>query len=411
MRDKCVALIEWHWEGHHPTFFALDILALEELGVHILAVSPRPEEAFQTVAQLRQERGLPPSRIGQTTYLSCTSQRMRFGRLSFLPVTRIDWTLRHFRGLERQIKAWQVESGRQVDLLFYACIYDREFKWFGIAQPFLNLPWSGLYLQALSPRRPNDAASAPGQSTDMQKILSSSRCQAVVVLNEAAASSLSAATNKPVVVFPDLTDERLPANTDANSLEVRLRQFANGRPVVGLFGHLRKSKGVLPLARASQHPRLKNVCFAFGGELAPLAFSPEETKILSDVLTQGENTWSHLSRIPDEEQLNALMSACDILYAGYLNFPYSSNILAKAAFLRKPVIVNDGFLIADRVRRFRMGEVVPPNDPDQLVETLAQITRDPKAWMEKNEPRWPDYRREHSFARLKEAFCELLEKI
>ena len=184
-----------------------------------------------------------------------------------------------------------------------------------------------------------------------------------------------------------------------------------GRPLIGLFGYLLRSKGVYPFALLSRHPKMSGTCFAFAGEIAWNSFALDEAETIREILTTGSNTWNHLMRIPKEEQLNSLISSCDVLYAAYLDFSSSSNILAKVALFRKPVIVSEGHLMAERVRRFRMGEVVPQGDVEAQAEAVSKIIRDPRAWTEKSQPRWEDYAREHSFSRLKESFAELLLNI
>jgi glycosyltransferase involved in cell wall biosynthesis len=410
MTEKHIALAEWHWIGHNPTYFAHFVVALEELGADVLAICPAPEEARQTVAKLRGERGLGPSRDGQTTYRQMVIQARRFQGIRPARIGAIDWTLRHFRSIERVAKEWQAESGKRLDLLFYACIYDWDFDWFQLAQPFLSLPWSGLYLHSTSLRLPGLANAHTGRVPSPAKTFHGPLCRGAAVLDEGIASQLAAITGKPVVIFPDLTDERFPTEPSGRMLEVRLRAFAAGRPVIGLFGYLVRSKGLLPLAQASRHPRMADRCFAFGGEVWWPNFSREEHRTMADVLAKGANTWNHLVRI-EEEQLNPLLSACDVLYAAYLDFPNSSNMLTKAALLKKPVIVSDGHLMAERVRRFRMGEVIPQGDVDALAEAIAKITGDLGAWVAENQPRWPDYLREHSFERLKESFREVLAKV
>jgi hypothetical protein len=109
--------------------------------------------------------------------------------------------------------------------------------------------------------------------------------------------------------------------------------------------------------------------------------------------------------------MNSVMSACDIVHAAYLDFPHSSNIMTKAALVGRPLIVSEGYLMAERVRRFRMGEVVPQGDAGALAGAITRITRDPGAWMAANRPLWADYLREHSFERLQDVFGGLLEKL
>jgi glycosyltransferase involved in cell wall biosynthesis len=412
IKAQTVALVDWNWAGHHPMQFANFTMALEELGADVLGLCPNPEEARNNTDALRRWRGLDETGQGQTAYRKVLRPAVRFHR--FRPsriwdrIGAIDWTIRHFRGVESAVNQWQAESGKRVDSLFYACIYDWDFQWFQFAQPFLRLPWSGLYLHAQSFRMPGQPNPQTGRLPCPEKIFRGRGCKGLAIFDKAIASRVSATTGKPVLVFPDLTDDRLPTDPRDQVLANSLKRFSDGRPVVGLFGYLKPSKGLLPLLQASTDPRLEHVCFAIAGEMHWAAFSQQNTQTICDILGSGFNTWSHLMRVPREEQLNALLSACDILCAVYCDFPHSSGIVTKAAAFEKPLVVSDGYLMAEQVRAFGMGEVVPQGNVDAIVSAILKITIGPKAWVEQNQPRWSDYMREHSFDRLKEAFHELL---
>jgi hypothetical protein len=391
-------------------YFANFALALEEVGASVLAICPSPDEGRSNVERLREQRGLSRPGTAQTVYRKLVLPALRLSRLFRGRLRTMAAAIHHFRVVEHTLKKWQAESGKRVDLVFYACIYDWDFQWFHWAQPFLSLPWSGLYLHALSFRMPGKLNPKTNRLPCPERIFRGSQCKGLAILDEGIASQVADVTGKPVVVLPDLPDERLPAQAVEGSLGHRLSCCAGGSTIVGLFGYLQPSKGLIPLLQASQHPSLSNVCFAFGGETCWPLFSSHESRTICNVLTRSANTWNHLMRIPEEEQLNSALSVCDVLYAAYLDFPHSSGIVAKAAAFKKPLIVSDGYLMAERVRRFRMGEVVPEGNVEAIVNAIAKLTTNPAVWVAENQPRWSEYMIEHSFARLKDSFRELLAK-
>jgi glycosyltransferase involved in cell wall biosynthesis len=98
-----------------------------------------------------------------------------------------------------------------------------------------------------------------------------------------------------------------------------------------------------------------------------------------------------------------------VVFAAYRNFPNSSNVLTKAAIFERPVLVSDGYLMAERVREFQLGEVVPEGDVEAIVQTLERMLA-PGYYAElRQRARWADYREAHSTARLKKAMADLLE--
>jgi glycosyltransferase involved in cell wall biosynthesis len=407
---KCIALVEWNWVGHHPTYFNHFILAMEELGVEVLALCPDPCQAEELANNTRREADAAIPHRGRTHFKKLNIATPRFGRLRPRRIAAIDWTIRHFTGIEGQINEWTKDSGIKVDAIVYACIYDREFEWLRWARPFLRIPWMGLYLNAMAYRMPGRFLPGTKKLPRPEKIFHGRLCQSVGTFDEGIAERFSNAVGKPVVALPDFADERPATNAEERILSERLRDFAAGRPVVGLFGYLQESKGLLTFLEAAQLPGASDICFAMAGDMLwPL----QEDKVRQIRLAVAEcpNLWTHLERIPTEPCLNHLMSVCGVLSAAYIDFPHSSGIQAKAATLGKPLIVSDGYLMAERTRRFNLGEIVPQGNAKALLEAILQITSDPAAWINNNNPLWTDYGREHSFDRFRSGIKELLAPI
>jgi hypothetical protein len=239
------------------------------------------------------------------------------------------------------------------------------------------------------------------------KIFRHHLCRGFGILDEQLVGRLARSTGKPVFVVPDLTDER-PATSSADRvLGAQLKRFAAGRPIVGLLGHLKKSKGLLTFLEAAQLPGAANVCFALAGEVIWDSVAPQADQI-KRLLANSPNIWSHLARIPNEPCFNDLLAAGDVVFAAYWDFPHSSGMVTKAAVFHKPLIVSDGHLMAERVRRYHLGEVIPQRDARALLEALLNITRDPAAWVAAAQPQWPDFCRVHSFEQLKVSLHQLL---
>jgi glycosyltransferase involved in cell wall biosynthesis len=317
-------------------------------------------------------------------------------------------TIKRFRSLDRFVRRWQARTGTPDCQIFYSCMYEWDFDYFKYAKPFLALPWSGLYIRPTTVRNGTAVLSERRVTPQVDRISHDERLKALAILDEGIRAAFSERVRRPVVVFPDFTDERLPASREQAQLADRLRRFAGNRPVIGMFGHLQRSKGLTTLCAAARNPQLAELCFAIVGEIDWLDFTPEERHRLQESLAESPNVWTHLARVPDEPQLNALMSECTLLFASYINFPHSSNILTKAAVLQKPIVVSDGLLMAERVRQFRLGEIVPQDDPDAASAAILSIVQNVERWTERHQPAWDSYRRQHSFQALKSAFSEMI---
>lgn len=401
---KTIAVVEWNWTGHHPAYFNNFVLALEELGFDVLAICP---DLTELAGNIRSNPGTDMACHGKTQYkqIAISSATFRLNRSG--GIHTIYWTVRFFRSIEQQVREWTRESGRTVAGIFYCCMYDWEFAWAHLAQPFLTIPWTGLYLQARTYRMPNTVNPVTRKVPRPEIMFGGRLCKGIAILDEGICKEVSHSTGKPVVALPDVTDERLVVNSEGKRLGEQLESFAAGRPVVGLFGHLGSSKGVRTFLAGAKIADPSKVCFALGGEKG---WSGEEDREVKRLLDESPNVWCHLNRISDAH-LNHLMSKCQVVYAAYLDFPHSSNIMTKAALLEKPLVVSDGYLMAERTRRFNLGEIIPQGNCEAFLGAIEKITKDLDAWTARNKPRWADYRCEHSFARLKISLKELFDHV
>jgi hypothetical protein len=403
----CIALVEWTWKGHHPIYFNQFILALEELGYDVLAVCPDPKVAEAAADATRQISNATISNRGRSQFVKFQNPALGFNRLRAARINAIELNIRRHISVEHQVRKWTKKSGRKVDAIFYACMYDWDFECTHLAQPFLRIPWTGLYLHAMSYRMPGRPHPLTGRVPCPKKMFSGRLCKGIAILDEGIAERVSISIGKPVVVFPDLSDERLATSVRERVLGERLKRFADGRPIVGLFGHLHGSKGILTFLETAQMPAASEICFALGGEMAWNNDEGANSQI-QVALAECPNLWSHLARIPDGPCLNGVMTACDVIFAAYWDFPHSSNIMTKAAVLKKVLIVSDGYLMAERLRRFNLGEIIPQANAGALLDAILKITQDPEGWVANNKPQWESYCHEHSFERLKVGLRGLL---
>jgi glycosyltransferase involved in cell wall biosynthesis len=110
-----------------------------------------------------------------------------------------------------------------------------------------------------------------------------------------------------------------------------------------------------------------------------------------------------------EESLNAVVASSDVVFAAYRNFPNSSNIMTKSAVFERPIVVSDGFLMAERVRHYCLGEVVPEGDIEALACALDKMLQPGYAEQLRSGARWADYKKDHSAASLEQVMKKLIQ--
>ena len=213
-------------------------------------------------------------------------------------------------------------------------------------------------------------------------------------------------SGRPVVVFPDLTAEE--TGGEPAPLATKIRRFASGAPIVTALGNLQHTKGVTTLARLALDPASSDLCFAFVGQVEWTTFKPEDRVLISSLMDRCPNAYTHFAHIPDEPSFNGVIQASDVIFAAYLDFPNSSGILTKAAVFRKPIIVSDGYLMAERTRNYRLGEIVPEGDVEATGRAIREITKGPDDWLARRRPMWREYHEKHCYNSLKASFSNLL---
>lgn len=404
--EHAIALVDWTWTGHHPSYFTFFTKALLRQGWHVVALCPEPDDAVRLLSEQATSDGMADweKRVSHFP-LQRTRFRLsnRTGSLVGM-ASRADWAWRAFVGLEKIIRSLSRQKELMIQGVFYACIYNHDFRDVSWVDRFLKYPWLGVYIHAQSIRIPPPALGHSMHFPLPEKMFTGRQCRAIGILDEGIVEELSDRIGKPVVVLPDITDPTLGEECTESEIEASLRKFAGTRKIVGVFGHLNRSKGILSLLKVAELPELQNTCFAFVGELGEKTYMEEEILKIRTAFKESPHIWTHPKRIPTEQELNRLIQSCDIVAACYTDFPHSSNILTKAAFLKKPVIVNDGYLMAERVREHSLGEVVEQGDIKALRDAILLLTKESK-----DRPfHWREYASIHSVEQFQRSIESLL---
>jgi glycosyltransferase involved in cell wall biosynthesis len=270
-------------------------------------------------------------------------------------------------------------------------------------------PWAGLYLQPFTFRiRQSRRWLLLGKVFPRYGPVYARKCRAILTFDEYIAPAMAAATNKPVLALPDVCDASAP-DQDCKLAKL-IKEKSGGKLVCGLIGVLSKRKGVMTLIEAAK-ALPPGWFFVFAGGFSETEFSTTELSSIKEFArSEPVNCICWFNFLPNEAFFNAVVSACDVLYANYPRFPYSSGIVSKAALFKKPVIVSDRFLLSERVAHFKLGWLLPEENVSALVDLLAHSDR--QAVMSKQRSaRFDDYNAEHSELRLNSVLDELLAKL
>jgi len=119
------------------------------------------------------------------------------------------------------------------------------------------------------------------------------------------------------------------------------------------------------------------------------------------------NLYAYPKHLP-EKTMNSVVAASDVMVADYRQFPNSSNALTKAALFERPIVESEGYLMAERVKKYGMGEVVPEGDVEALVVAIQKMVKPEYYENLRSQASWAEYRQAHSVDRLNKVFEELV---
>lgn len=401
MQRPIVALVDTLWMGHHPTYFKLITKYFLEIGCEVWAFCPNIEDLKNYATKEINEACREYLQIFQMPLIG----HSRIYVTEDVPIKYIKRpvrdTLTYWLTTAAALDSISGLRGKKPDLVFLAKLegWLQGLMPAKLIEEIFRYDWTGIYM---CPYQFYQIHQARFPIIKPERILRANNCKVVTMLDEEVAPKLSAILGKPVLRFPDITDET-PPMLNHPVIEEAKRQ-ASGRKIVGLIGGLSPRKGLRTFVEVAA--RTKDKFFLLAGRFAEAA--DKDTEQLLQRARSLENCFVHYERIPDGAEFNAFINACDIIFAAYIDFKYSSNIMTKATMLRKPIIVSEGGLMAQRVKKFKTGAVIEQENVEQCIDAIERLCGESEP---KQAQGFDEYFRLHSVASLSQTLREILKKI
>jgi hypothetical protein len=231
----------------------------------------------------------------------------------------------------------------------------------GSSSTLQMIPWAGL---CITPERLGQDQQTPPAYYDLAQYRGTCFLQ-----EDATQEHQHCFPNKHFAFLPDITDTDLP--TEPNALAIKIKQRAAGRKIVLLGGSIGKQKNIVQWANLICNADPKKWYFVQVGRISHNNLSKEDKHALA-ILDQRhpENFYIHAEYLPDETSFNAILADADIIFAVYRDFYRSSNMLSKAAYFEKPILVSSGCLMGDRVARYGIGLAVTSTSASEILAGL-----------------------------------------
>ncbi len=176
-------------------------------------------------------------------------------------------------------------------------------------------------------------------------------------------------TDKYFEYIPDIVDAEVSPFSVSVCEELRLA--AKGRPIVLLCGSIESRKNIRLFCEVARKCDDNSFFFAIIGQFHPSTYTNTDNEALKNLSCEaGDRSFVRDVYFKDEREMNSLIQMSDIIFAVYRDFRISSNMLSKAAYLRRPILVSERYLMGELVRRYGIGLTV---DEDDLVSVLAAL--------------------------------------
>jgi len=219
----------------------------------------------------------------------------------------------------------------------------------------------------------------------------------------------TALPNKRFEYLPDVTDASAPSEPSAFATDIQRR--AAGRKIVFMGGTISSNKNLSEWFKLIALANPAEWFFVQLGEVHENNLSPEDTVAYQQALVaKPEHLLIHAQYLPDERLFNEVIALSDVLFAVYRKFSLSSNMPGKAAAFEKPILVADGYLMASRVNKYRLGLSVQENDANQMLQALTTLVQPQAQRVVARPEHFAAYRQDFSHAALKVKFFGFLDQ-
>jgi hypothetical protein len=193
---------------------------------------------------------------------------------------------------------------------------------------------------------------------------------------EVCAQYKKALPSKHFEYMPDIADIELPAQP--TQLTRQLIAQAAGRKIVFMGGSIGRQKNLAVWFELVRTVDPAHWYFVQIGRLNQNNLSASDQLALAGIVADHPaNLMIYPDYLPDEREFNEVISVADVIFAVYRDFKRSSNMLSKAAYFEKPILVSDAHLMGERVKRYKIGNAVKEDDVGSIRKGLVALATDP----------------------------------
>jgi glycosyltransferase involved in cell wall biosynthesis len=344
-RRPLVCLVDAHDNGHHPMYAAVYAKAFAALGADVLLAAPG------SLLQATPHLGVPVTVVPWDVAPILAD-----------PAAQADEkAARLWKSLGELLDGNAGETRRYPDYLglLFVDSFITELLPRSAIDAHVRCPFAGLWFKPPRPLGWNarDVAKRIVRWGRRYASLQSPRWNAILLLDTAGYGHLSPSGQPRIVGVPEFSVSSLPPVEPAIVKEIR--EHAAGRRICSLVGSLEGRKGVRAFLRSAAVAPEDEWFFVIAGKAAWDTFDAESRETLERLRSGTDGRVYLADRWFDDETLNAIVAASALLHACYDRWPYSSNMLCKAAAFHVPVIASEEGYLGRKTVQYGLGFTVP----------------------------------------------------
>ena len=358
-----IILFDYETNGHHITYLNLFSEELVKLGYKTLVCTPSNDHSLFSLKGNKN--------VKYYTIKDIPKKPSKFNFFS----TR-NYIINLWRQTAKELEL--IEACSKNDLVFFPSIDEYMTAYIPIKKidKIFNYNWAGLFLKPRYIRIKQKYSFLRKGIFNINYLLNSSNCKSFGILDEGIVNIIqNKYPQKKIYFLPDLISNVEPNINQIQIEEINIR--ASNRKIILLIGAIDKRKGLINLLEAINKIDESKYYFVIAGEIYIDSFNELEKITLKNLDKVKDNIYLYNKKIENESNFNAFISQCDILYAAYIDFPFSSNMIGKSVYFKKPIIVSKGYLMEEMVNEYNLGIAIDPNKKFDIVSAIERLSNSP----------------------------------
>ncbi|WPJ97368.1 hypothetical protein SH580_06555 [Coraliomargarita algicola] len=360
---KTVILADTGHSGHRRVWLAAFAETFLAQGHHVILVLPDPQPVLELIQ----------SRINDTSTVSHQSWDLpRVTKRNRAFFKNLGSSIRIWRSLSSTIKALP----QKPDLVLLPFL--DVFVCHGIFPQFLDrvfpFVWYGIYFQPQWTRRHTEKHMNRSAYFLETIAVRSKYCRGLGILDEGVGDIVASKHKVPVHCFPDFIYPSIEAHE--SELGKSVRNKANNRKIVSFVGTIQSRKGFESFLQLMDVADPLKYYFLIAGKFTPNCFPTTVIERWESLKKEPpENVTVFNGAIENDQDYYDLFRQSDVIWGAYEDWPHSSNVLTLSAAFKTPILVSDHYLMAERVRQFKLGAVLPDERSGAaLLKAVEQLT-------------------------------------